>query len=541
MPHSIKSSLFVILFLLSNQIFAQNLQKESVKDSTDYVHILFADHAMTHENYPGQQLLSGNVQIEMNGAKLFCDKAIVNKLKNTAIASGNVRMEQGDTIHLKSEYLKYFGNDSYAEAIGKVVLTDPKMTLTTDTLSYDRKKQEAYYTTGGHIRDSINTLDSKIGRYFLNEKRVRFINNVKIVNPNYKIESYQLDYYTDSGISDFTGPTKIYNSESYIYAEKGRHNSKTNISWFVKNAFIKRKNNTIKADSLYYDRNIEYATGNKNVVLFDSINNTWIYTDYAQRWAKQDSVRVSEHPLVVSVKEKDTLYMRAQQFIAAGKENERKLWGFKDVKFYSKDFSGRADSLYRDDKTRMMKLMQLPIVWSGKSQITGNIIKIKNDSLNQLDSLLIPKDVFIIQKDSIEGFNQIKGKKLLGKFEKGQLHDINIYGNTEVIYYLREEDGTLTGIEKNKSSRIFIEFEDNHIKIIRFYKNVDGTIFPKSQLPKNEQKFKGFKWHADKMIKSKEDVIEDKKPDYQPETKQKATSKEDVKQLGNEIKKGFRF
>jgi lipopolysaccharide export system protein LptA len=540
MPHyTRKSSLLLILLLFSNFLRAQKNTQEQPKDGADYVNILFADHAMTHEKYPGQQLLSGNVQIEMNGAKLFCDKAIVNKTENTAIAVGHVRMEQGDTIHLKSEFLKYEGNTSHAEAIGKVVLTDPRMTLTTDTLSYDRKNQEAYYTTGGHIRDSINTLDSKIGRYFLNEKRVRFINNVKIVNPDYKIESYQLDYYTDSGISDFTGPTKIYNSESYVYAEKGHHNSKTNISWFVKNAFIKRKNNTIKADSLYYDRNIEYATGNKNVVLFDSINNTWIYTDYAQRWAKQDSVRVSEHPLVVSVKEKDTLYIRAQQFIAAGKENERKLWGYKDVKFYSKDFSGRSDSLYRDDKTRLMKLLNQPIVWSGKSQITGEVIHIKNDSLNQLDSLMIPKDVFIIQKDSIDGFNQIKGKKLLGKFIEGQLHDINIYGNTEVIYYLREEDGELTGIEKNKSSRIFIEFEDNHIKIIRFYKNVDGTIYPKSKLPKNEQKFKGFVWHADKMIKTKEDVIEDKQLDYQSETKQKPTSKEDMKQLGNDMLKGM--
>jgi lipopolysaccharide export system protein LptA len=423
-------------------------------------------------------------------------------------------------------YLKYDGIKSFATAYDHVRLTDPKMELQTDTLFYNRKLQEAFYTSGGHIRDSINTLDSKIGRYYAREKKFRFIDNVKIINPDYQIESYQLDYYTDSGISNFYGPTKIYNSKSYIYAEKGHHDSKKNISWFVKNAFIRHKNSTIKADSLYYDRNKEYATGNNHVIVHDSINNTWIYSNYAQRWIDLDSVRVSKKPMIVAIsnKNKDTLYMRAQQFIVSGKENERKMWGFNDVKFFSKDFSGRADSLFRNDKTRLMKLLQTPVLWSGKSQITGNKMVIKSDSLNKLDSLLIPKNVFIIQKDSI-GYNQIKGNKLLGKFKNQEIKNINIYGNTEVLYYLREDDGKLTGIEKNKSSRIFVSFFNKKIDILRLYQKVDGTIYPLKDLPLSKQKFKGFVWYGDKQIKKKEDVIEDKKLSYKSETQQKPTEK----------------
>ncbi|HFX18062.1 MAG TPA: OstA-like protein, partial [Flavobacteriales bacterium] len=280
MPLYLKSS-FLLIFI---SFFAQAQIQPQKELKPDYIHILYADHATTNAKYPGKQLLSGNVKIEHNGATLICDKAIVDKTTNTAIAVGKVHLMQGDTLEMKAGFLKYDGNKSFAEAFDKVFLKDPKMSLTTDTLFFDRKKQEAYYVSGGVIVDSINKLRSEQGKYFLEKKLFRFKHNVHIDNPDYQLDSYQLDYYADSGVSNFYGPTKIYNPQSYIYAEKGHYDSKKKISWFVKNAFIKHKHTTIKGDSLYYDQKNAFATGNKNVVLHDSINKTWIFTDAAQRW-----------------------------------------------------------------------------------------------------------------------------------------------------------------------------------------------------------------------------------------------------------------
>ncbi len=517
MPFYTKSSfLFVFIFVITGLSAQQKTDTLS-----DYIQILYADHAATSAKYPGKQLLSGDVKISHNGALLFCDKAIVDKKENLAIAVGNVRLQQGDTITMNAGYLKYDGNQSFAEAYDKVLLEDPKMRLTTDTLYFDRKKQVSYYTSGGVIVDSVNTLNSQIGKYFLNEKRFRFIHNVHIDNPDYQLDSYQLDYFTDSGISNFFGPTKIYNDQSYIYAEKGHYDSQKKVSWFVKNAFIKHKHTTIKGDSLYYDRLKEYATASRHVVLYDSLNKTWIFTGYAQRWIDLDSIKVTRKPLVVSISAKDTLFIRANQFVAAGKQDERRLWGYPRVRFFSNDFSGKADSLYRDDAGKLLKLLNNPVVWSGKSQITGERILLQNDSLNRLDSLLIPKDVFIIQKDSV-GYNQIKGKKLLGKFENKQLKTIDIYGNTEVIYFLREEDGTLTGIEKDKSSHIYIKFDDGEIALIRFYDKPEGIVFPyKDFIKQPRQLFDAFNWRGDEQIKRKEDIIGEQILLYKAETEQK--------------------
>ncbi len=510
-------------------------QRQTIDSVPDYIHILYADHATTNAKYPGKQLLSGDVKIEHNGALLFCDKAIVDKKDNIAIAVGHVRLQQGDTIQMQAGYLKYDGNQSFAEAYDNVLLEDPKMQLKTDTLYFDRLKQESYYTSGGTIVDSVNTLKSKIGKYFLNEKRFRFIHNVHIDNPDYQLDSYQLDYFTETGISDFYGPTKIYNDRSYIYSEKGHYDSQKKISWFVKNAFIKHKHTTIKGDSLYYDQNKAYATGNRNVVVFDSINKTWIFTDEAKRWVNLDSTIVNQQPLVVSISNKDSLFMRAKQFIMAGKEGHRRLWGYPRVRFFSKDFSGRADSIYRSEDRRIMKLIKQPVLWSGQSQITGKVIHIKNDSLKHLDSLIIPKDVFIIQKDSA-GYNQIKGKKLLGKFEKNKLKTIDIYGNTEVIYFLREDNGDLTGIEKNKSSRIYLEFDHGQVSLLRLYDKPEGIIYPYKDFIKQQQYFKGFNWRGNEQIKSKEAVIGDKKLIYEAETKQKPAQLEESGEHPEKIK-----
>ena len=510
----------VLFYFLWFSLFGFGQQPQ---DTVNYIHIIYADHATASDKYPGKQLLSGNVQIAHNGALLFCDKAVVDKHENLAIAVGHVRLQQGDTLHMQAGYLKYDGNRSFAQAAENVRLSDPKMTLTTDTLYFDRLKQESYYTSGGKIVDSVNVLTSKKGRYFLTDKRFRFTHNVHLTNPDYQLDSYQLDYFPDTGISNFYGPTKIYNPESYIYAEKGHYDAQQKIAWFVKNAFIKHRHTTIKADSLYYDQNKSYATGNKKVVVHDSLNKTWIFSDFAQRWFKADSTRVSQKPVMVTTNQKDTLFLKANQFMTAGPKNKRRLWAYPSVQFYSREFSGRADSLYRDAATHFMKLMKNPVVWHGQSQITGNEIRLKNDTLNQhLDSLFIPENVFIIQKDSA-GFNQIKGKKLLGKFMKDRLKTIDIYGNAEMIYFLHENDGKLVGIEKNKSGRIYIAFDKGKIASLRHYQKPEGGVYPYKDFIKQPQFFKGFKWLGDKQIKSKTDILGQHTLLYEAETKQKPT------------------
>ena len=74
-------------------------------------------------------------------------------------------MVQSDTMTITGDQGFYDGDTRTARMTGNVVMRDPRMTLTTPALDYDLNRKTAYYSTGGHLTDPQNTLDSQQGYY----------------------------------------------------------------------------------------------------------------------------------------------------------------------------------------------------------------------------------------------------------------------------------------------------------------------------------------------------------------------------------------
>ncbi len=494
---------FIIWFLWLFFATAQSQKEEPIE-------VIHADRMLVLEQYPGQKLLQGHVRLRHKDAVLTCDQAILDTEKNFAEAVGNVELNQGDTLRLHSEILRYDGQNDFALALKNVRLTDPQMFLETDTLAYDRQKEVAYYRSGGFIRDSINTIRSETGKYFPKQKRYEFIENVVINNPDYVIQSTHLDYNTENQISHFYGPTKIVSpSGDYIYARSGYYDSRSNSGWFKDNAFVRSKDSWLSADSIYADKTKGFYSASGNVKMQDIQNKLIALSGYAEQWETRDSTVLSENPLVMSYDTRDTLYTAAGKILIKKRDSARVVWAFPDVRFLQQNFSGRCDSLYRDPFKHTIELYRSPVLWNEDTQITGQQITIKLDSLNnRADSLFIPKDVFIAQKDSA-GFNQIKGEKLSGKFIDNKLRKIRIVGNAETIYYLRDDNGKLVGIDKSACSEINIETDENgQAEKIYLREEPSGTTYPPEKFPDKLKTLPGFKWLGHLRIKSKEELLE---------------------------------
>jgi lipopolysaccharide export system protein LptA len=460
-------------------------------------------------NVPDALLLTGNVKVNHDGVVLTCNKAYFFQKENYLKAFGNVQLVQGDTLFLNSKYAEYSGNEKKAFATGNAVLTSPDATLQTDTINFDRNVQEAFYNTKGTIVNKDNTLVSKSGRYYVKEKKFQFLTEVTITNPKYVIKSNHLDYYSNSGHTYLLGPSTITSKANYIYTEKGFYDTKKNLAHFLRRSYIKYDDRLIEGDSLYYNRNIEFASATRNVKITDSINKGIVKGHYAELYKLKDSMFVTKRAVAINLVENDSVYIHGKKLMVTGKEGERILRAFNNVRFYKTDMSGKCDSIHSDSKSALTKLIGNPILWNGDNQITGDVMHLIGDNkTRKIDSLKVLNNTFVLSKDTLgTGFNQVKGINLFGKFRDGKLHDVDVIKNTEVIYYMRNDANELIGINKNVSSKINMILENNAIETITFFNKVDGDIFPEDELPENARKLRGMKWRGDERIKSKEDIF----------------------------------
>ncbi|WP_125719642.1 OstA-like protein [Flavobacterium ustbae] len=507
-----KKSLFFIfccLFLSSHLISAQAKKKTQTPKT---IIVENADWSSVDQNaVPDAVLLSGNVKITHDGVVLTCNKAYFFQKENYLKAFGNVQLVQGDTLFLNSKYAEYSGNEKKAFAKGDAVLTSPDATLRTDTINFDRNIQEAFYNTKGTIVNKDNTLVSKSGRYYVKEKKFQFLTEVTITNPKYVIKSNHLDYYSNSGHTYLLGPSTITSKANYIYTEKGFYDTKKNLAHFLRRSYIKYDDRLIEGDSLYYNRNIEFASATRNVKITDSINKGIVKGHYAELYKLKDSMFVTKRAVAINLVENDSVYIHGKKLLVTGKEGERILRAFNNVRFYKTDMSGKCDSIHSDSKIALTKLIGNPILWNGENQITGDVMHLIGDNTTRkIDSLKVLNNTFVLSKDTLgTGYNQVKGLNLFGKFRDGKLHDVDVIKNTEVIYYMRNDTNELIGINKNVSSKINMILENNAIETITFFNKVDGDIFPEDELPENARKLRGMNWRGAERIKSKDDIFTD--------------------------------
>ena len=518
--------IYLTLFLLAFTLNTQAQERKRIQ--IEYSGFLDKD----KENYPGATILtrddSQQIHIIHEGINMWCDKAIHYGEEDFIEAYGNVKMKQGDTINMSSKYAEYSGKSQLAFASGDVVLKEPSSILTTDTLYFDRVKQQAFYKSRGKVvRDTSGTITSQIGRYYMNTKKYQFVKDVVLVNPDYTINSDRLDFYTESGHAFLYGPTTIDSDESKIYCEKGFYNTNDNTGYFVKKSRIDYDNRTVEGDSIYFDRNKSFASANNNITVTDTINNSIIRGHYAEVFREKDSVFITKRALAISVQEKDSVYLHSDTLMVTGKPEHRITRAFRNAKLFKLDMSGKADSIHIDHKSGLTQLINLfksadafekekgPILWNIDNQMTGDTIHIKsNPKTEKLDSLIVFNNAFSVSKDTIgEGFNQVKGQRLIGLFnDENQIKQIDIIKNAETIYYIRNDENELIGIDKGKSGSISIFIKDNAIEEIRRLNNPEAEMNPESKHPKNARILRGFHWRHDERPLSVEDLFKDDPP-----------------------------
>jgi len=486
---TMKRFIYTGLLLLAT-VFAE-AQEERI------VNLIKAD-KMTYNRSDNIRKCVGDVAFEVDSTYLFCDTAFLHDETKNIDAFGDVHIKMSDTLNLYGQELHYNGSTRVARIKKQVKLVDNKAVLTTDRLVYDRINTTASYTTGGKIVDTSNQLTSVKGYYNTESKDFTFKDSVVVVNPDYTIYSDTMMYNTISKMVDFRGPSRIVGEENTIYCENGWYDTKANKSQVNRNAYLNNGKQTIYGDSIFYDREIGYGRAVKDVFIKDTEQDAIFTGEYAEYDEQNYYAFITDSARAVLINKKDSLYISSDTlwaYLDTTKQLET-IYGYYEARFYNKDVQGKSDSIKYSAVDSLITMFDEPALWSGGNQILADTIKIKLKNKN-IDNLQLFDQCLIVSHDTLDNYNQIKGRYMKAFFKEGELSRIYTEGNAETIYYLRDEEQKLIGVNKSVSSRMRLHIEDGEFTWITFIENPDEVMKPMKDLTQEDRFFKNFKWLED--------------------------------------------
>lgn len=479
-----------------------------------------------------------NPVFEHEGAYLYCDSAWLYETSNTMDCYGHVRIKSSDTLNLYGKFLHYDGNSKIAIVRDDVKLVDKQTTLTTNLMVFDRNTNIASYTTGGKMVNGDNILTSQRCYYYTNQKLMYFRDDVVLTNPEYKINCDTLKYNTVSRISYFLGPTILKGKDNYLYCEDGEYDRATSKSRFSINALLVDDNRRLTGDSLYYNEKLHYGKAVNHVVMTDTVQNVIIKGNFAEYWRTKGYSLFTNMAVAIMGDKKDTLYLHADTLKATfdtTKNETKALFAYHNTRFYRNDIQGACDSLYYNFADSLISMYRLPVLWSGKNQLTADTIRILTGK-NRIREIFMNSTAFIVSQDTIASFNQIRGKNMVGHLVNNELSTIDVNGNAETVYYVREADMKLIGVNKAAGSRMRLDVKDSKIERIVYFDKPTGNMFPDKDVPADQRMLKGFNWRSASRPLHKDDIFKksDEKLYEQLNGKAKEQTVEPEKEPGRE-------
>jgi len=497
-----------LLVLLAQALVAQ--QQDSVQRKKTKVHIENYDRMTYSKSLGDMQRLIGNVRIRHDSAYFFCDSAYFFEKTNSFDAYQNVHIIVNDSVEIYSDLLNYDGNARFAELFDNVKLMDDSTTLYTEYLTYDRNLHLAAYPDSATTVRGDKTLISCVGYYRDDIKEFSFFENVEVLSPKYQMFTDTLYYNTDIEKMWFEGPTTIINKENVLEGKHGYYLVNEDFVFLDRRPFMHNETQQMRSDSIQYDRNRGLAKAFRQVDMIDTSYQVVMRGNYMEMWENRGFSFATDSAYAISYDSGDSLFIHGDTLFMhfdKKKEEAEKLVARRNVRFYKSDMQGKCDTMTYLMADSTIRMRVAPVLWADDSQLSGVDIDIKLKDHN-IDWVLQKGNAFVISKDSIEGFNQIKGMDITSHFKKGSIQRVNVEGGSaETLYWIRDDEGGLIGIDISKSATMVIEMDGGSVSVIKGYQDISETLYPEDDLTGNSRQLQGFKWHDEARPKDRDDIF----------------------------------
>ncbi len=558
-------ALFICLFsfLIADGSVAQ-VTTPPVADTVRIIHIIRGlrergiriDSVTQLETLAGQTILS-------EGKTIFeSDSVVYNSHLSTIESFGNVHINDADTLNIYAQYLKYVGNDRIAYLKKNVRLSDRKGTLTTNELEYNLRTGIGTYKNGGKVINGKTILTSNEGTYFSDFKEIHFKNNVRITGPDNNVTADSLIYNTETEKVTLTGPTTIKNKQGIIYTTEGTYDLKTGDAFFGSRTLMKDSSGrTYQADRIAIDKKSEITELEGNAVIKDSANGMIVLGGQIYLDTRTNAFRATKKPVMIIRREKDSTYISADTLFSGITAREKKLpvatkidssrrlkksadttamltrsmakdsieldtlrktkvvnlssdttvrffLAFHHVRIFNDSLQSVCDSLFYSDQDSIFRLFRDPVIWSSKSQVTGDTIYLFTKN-KKAERLYVFNSGMIINKTKAGRYNQMAGKTVNAYLMDGSINYVRVKGSpAESIYYKLDDDSSFVGMNRATGDVIDLYFIKEELNKVTFVNNVKGTLFPMHQIREEQNFLKNFNWQEKRRPKNKLELFE---------------------------------
>lgn len=457
---------------------------------------------------PDAQILNGDVCFRHDSSYMYCDSACFFEQTNSLEAFSNVRMEQGDTLFVYGDYLFYDGNTQVAYLRENVRMENGQVTLFTDSLNYERIPNIGYYFEGGLIVDSLNQLSSFYGQYSPETKLAVFNDSVQVENPDFTLYSDTLHYDTESKVATILGPSVIVSDSGTIHTSRGWYDTVNNTSLLLDQSQVESGEKILIGDSIFYNRDTGMGEVYGNMSLIDTAQHVTLQGEYGYYNEQTGYAFATDSARFLEYSQGDTLFLHADTLQMVTVDSVyREIKAYYGVRFYRIDMQGVCDSMQFNTRDSVLYMYTEPVLWNEQYQLYGDTIAIyMNDSTIEYAHVI--QFAFAAQHVDSSYYNQLKGNDLKAYFEGQAVHQIDVAGNAESIFYPLEKDGAKVGMNETKSGFLTIWVKDNKLDKLKIWPSPVGSMTPIPDLKPDQKMLKDFYWFDYLRPKNRDDIYE---------------------------------
>lgn len=457
---------------------------------------------------PDAQILNGDVCFRHDSSYMYCDSAYFFEQTNSLEAFSNVRMEQGDTLFVYGDYLFYDGNTQVAYLRENVRMENGQVTLFTDSLNYERIPNIGYYFEGGLIVDSLNQLSSFYGQYSPETKLAVFNDSVQVENPDFTLYSDTLHYDTESKVATILGPSVIVSDSGTIHTLRGWYDTVNNTSLLLDQSQVESGEKILIGDSIFYNRDTGMGEVYGNMSLIDTAQHVTLQGEYGYYNEQTGYAFATDSARFLEYSQGDTLFLHADTLQMVTVDSVyREIKAYYGVRFYRIDMQGVCDSMQFNTRDSVLYMYTEPVLWNEQYQLYGDTIAIyMNDSTIEYAHVI--QFAFAAQHVDSSYYNQLKGNDLKAYFEGQAVHQIDVAGNAESIFYPLEKDGAKVGMNETKSGFLTIWVKDNKLDKLKIWPSPVGSMTPIPDLKPDQKMLKDFYWFDYLRPKNRDDIYE---------------------------------